>query len=1188
MENNENKKSENALREEKVLEFWRANKIFEKSLSQTEGKKEFVFYDGPVTANSAPVLHTMEPFAFKDVIPRYKTMRGYHVRRKGGWDTHGLPVELQIEKKLGFKSKNDIENYGIAAFNKLCRDSVWDYVALWKKFTARMGYWADQENPYITYENDYMESVWNVIKKVDEQSLLYKDYRVVPWCTRCGTVLSSHELAQGYEEVKDLSVYAKFRISGFTGSKPPHDLLLRNVDHSETSSGSAYFLAWTTTPWTLPGNVALAVGADIDYVEAKVGEEILVLAKEKLSLLPEGYEIIAEHKGSEMVGMQYEPLFPYLASRLEPKALAPAFKVYTADFVNTEDGTGIVHTAVMYGQDDFELGTKVGLPKYHMVNPEGKFVAGTGFLEGRYVRETNANGKPTVAVDIIEDLKKRNLFFKQENYKHQYPHCWRCHTALIYYARDSWYIRMSEPNIKKKLISENKKINWEPRYIREGRFGQWLEEVKDWAISRERYWGTPLPVWACEKCEKRHVVGGLQDLKDHTAKSGNKYFVMRHGEAENNAQNIYSSDRNTFHLTEDGKTQVMKTIASLEKAKITKIYSSPFLRTKETAKIVCEQIGLPFEKIIYDERLRELEFGEFSGRPVHEYWDFMKGKTWEFDTRVPDGESFQEGKNRIGDFLYDIDKQNKDEKILIISHGLAVEMVPAVIELADKKRSMEVFHNNLHNRTAALHREHDFIPLPHNENYELDLHRPYIDGVKLVCACGGSMARTKEVMDVWLDSGAMPFAQDHYPFDFAQGKSFQNKNLLYPADFISEGVDQTRGWFYTLHAVGVLMGRRRAFKNVICLGHLLDAKGKKMSKSLGNTIDPWEAMDKYGVDALRLWVYSVNQPGESKNFDEKTVALLNQQVFGLLYNVLAFYELYRDKSLENETRQSKNILDQWIVAELDELISLATDNMDSYRLLEPTRAIRDFIGDLSTWYLRRSRERIKDANTTDSKDAKQTLYFVLKTLAKLMAPLAPFSAEDIWLKLRTDKDPESVHLASWPQKKFKLLSFNKPKVLEHMETVRQIVTLGLEARQKAGIKVRQPLNKLEIVAGGLPLEYLEIIKDELNIKNIQYLLKIKIGLYKVTLDTKITPELKAEGDYRELLREIQDMRKKAGLTPSDIITLSIETDDAGKKLIEKFETDMKKIVLASKIEFNTNKGEEIKIDELTFKVKITK
>jgi isoleucyl-tRNA synthetase len=1147
MEENKSK-SEAALREEKVLEFWRANKIFEKSLEQTKKGKEFVYYDGPVTANSKPVLHTMVPFSFKDTIPRYRTMQGYHVRRKGGWDTHGLPVELQIEKKLDLKSKKEIEEYGIEAFNKLCKESVWEYIGLWKDFTSRMGYWADQENPYVTYHNDYIESVWNIVAEADKQKLLYKDYKVVPWCPRCGTALSSHELAQGYEEVKDLSLSAKFPIVGFP---------------------KAYFLAWTTTPWTLPGNIALAVGKDIVYVEAKVGEEILVLAKDRLSILPEGYEIIAEHKGSEMAGMQYEPIFPFLKEILEKKgeSVEKAFKVYVADFVNTTDGTGIVHTAVMYGQDDFELGTKVGLPKFHLVNPDGKFISGTGFLEGRYVRE-EADGKPVLAVDIIKNLQERNLFFSKENYLHQYPHCWRCHTPLIYYARDSWYIRMSDPKIKNKLINENKKINWEPAHIKEGRFGEWLREIKDWAISRERYWGTPLPVWVAKDGE-RLVVDSLATLKKYSKKSGNKYFVMRHGEAENNARGVYSSNQSINHLTEKGRDEVEVTAKHLKSKKVTKMFASPFLRTRETAELVADSIGYPRENIIFDQRIRELGFGDFSEKTTTEFWNYVNGQVWGFDSQIPGGESYQDGKNRLGEFLYEIDAKYKNETILIVSHGLACELIPAVIEGADKPHSFQIFTQKVtSSKPASLHREHEFTPLPHNKDYELDFHRPYIDEVVLE-KNGKEFHRTKEVMDVWLDSGAMPFAQDHYPAG--------TKKILYPADFISEAIDQTRGWFYTLHAVGTIMGRGRAFQNVICLGHLLDKDGRKMSKSVGNVVDPWEVMNKYGADTLRLWMYSVNQPGESKNFDEKTVQLLHSQVFGLLYNVLAFYELYRDKTLEVKEVKSKNILDQWILARLNELIKLSTENLDNYKLLEPTRAMKELISDLSTWYLRRSRERIKEGD----KDAKATLYLVLKNIAKLLAPFAPFAAEDIWLRLRTAKDVESVHLASWP-KAGKIDS----KLITMMEQSRTIVSLILEQRQKKSIPVRQPLNQATIYSfSPFVLNLIKIIQDETNIKNLNFIEK---GDMRVEIDPNITPELKEEGTYRELLRAIQDMRKKMGLTPNEGISLTMQTTDEGKNLVQKFENDLKKTALASLVEFKANEGEELKISDLVFKVKIDK
>ncbi|MFZ3011674.1 MAG: class I tRNA ligase family protein [Minisyncoccia bacterium] len=1159
-EKNVNKKSESALREERILEFWRENKTFEKSLKQSEGKREFIFYEGPPTANGKPGIHHLEARAFKDVIPRYKTMRGYHVRRKGGWDTHGLPVELQVEKKLGLDSKKAIEEYGIAKFNQECKESVWEYLDVWNKFTKRIGYWVDQEDAYVTYHNQFIESVWNITKKINEQDLLYKDYKVVPWCPRCGTALSSHELAQGYEDIKDLSVYVKFKVVG---------------------QENTFVLAWTTTPWTLPGNVALAVGKDIEYVKIKQENEFFILAKARLSIIEGSYEVVEEIEGKKLEGLKYEPLYPYLTNTIsesEKPKLEKSFQVYGADFVTTEDGTGVVHTAVMYGQDDFELGTKIGLPKHHLVGLDGKFLPGTGIFEGRFVRDED------VAVDVIKDLAGRGLLLKKEKYEHSYPHCWRCHTALIYYARDSWYVKVSDLKIKEKMIAENKEINWEPSHIRDGRFGEWLREIKDWAVSRERYWGTPFPVWICEACKKVEVVGSVEDLKDKTKKSGNKYFVMRHGEADNNIDNglrKYKDLEENAKLTDKGKEQVLERSKDF-KEKIDVVISSPYSRAKETAEIICKQIGFPPEKIVVDERIHEWEISSFfEGKERDLFSKYYDSGYLDNPFEVlPNGESFVQVVKRVGDFIYDIEKKYSGKNILIVGHQgatCALSFLTKGFMFSD----LSSINNPLISLQNAEIKEFDFTPLPHNKDYELDLHRPYIDEVSLVCECGGKLTRTKEVMDVWFDSGCMPFAQDHYPFE--------NKKWVdgtgYPADFISEAVDQTRGWFYTLHAIGILMGRGKAYKNVICLGHLLDAKGKKMSKSLGNIVDPWDAMEKYGVDTLRLWMYSVNQPGESKNFDEKTVALLHQQVFGLLYNVLAFHELYRNKEIEIlENKKSDNILDAWILERMNVLVELITKNLDGYKLLEPVRAIRDFIGDLSTWYLRRSRDRIKDGG----QEAKQTLYYILKTLAKVIAPFAPFTAEDIWLKLRNEKDEESVHLTEWPKEGFKLFSFglnNKSKVLENMETTRKIVTLGLEARQKAGLKVRQPLNQLRIKNYELGIEYTELIKDELNVKEV---IENKNIENEVELDIQITPELKEEGDYRELARALQDMRKKTGLTPSDVVMLTIETDDVGKKLIQKFEPDMKKTVLASEIKFQTNDGEEIKIDNLIFKVKIEK
>ncbi len=1146
-----NPKSNSALREEEVLKFWKENDTFKKSLDKVSPKGEYVFYEGPPTANGKPGIHHLEARAFKDAIPRYKTMQGFHVRRKAGWDTQGLAVELQVEKKLGLSSKKAIEEYGIASFNKECKESVWEYTDLWEKFTERTGYWVDSENPYVTYHNNYIESVWNVIKKVNDQGLLYKDYKVVPWCPRCGTGLSSHELAQGYLDVKDLSVTAKFKIKG---------------------QENTYILAWTTTPWTLPGNVALAIGEKIDYLKIQKENEFYILAKSRISVLEGEYKIIEEFKGKELIGLEYEPLYPYLSNTIsdsEKLKMGKAFKVYGAGFVTTEDGTGVVHTAVMYGIEDFNLGNELGLPKHHMVGLDGKFLAETDFLTGRFVRDED------VTIDIIKDLAHRGLLFKKEKFEHSYPHCWRCKTALIYYARDSWYIKMSA--LKDKLVEENEGINWEPSNIKEGRFGDWLREIKDWAISRERYWGSPLPVWSCEDCKKIEVIGSIADLKSKVKKSGNKYFVMRHGEADNNVLDLVSSSyNNQDKLTEKGRDQAAKGAEELKDKKIDLILCSPFLRTRETAEIVANVIGIDKDSIIIDDRLHEMSLPMYEGKTWQEYHKDYPNTVESFYHPENENESYNDVKKRTMGFLYSIEKTYAGKNILIVTHGGPCWLAIAGTLGYTAKESLDMIKNfNYLNNAEA--REIDFTPIPHDENFELDLHRPFIDEVDLVCSCGGNLVRSKEVMDVWLDSGTMPFSQDHYPFE--------NKELVegkgYPADFICEAIDQTRGWFYTLHAVGILMGRGKAYKNVICLGHLLDASGKKMSKSLGNIVDPWFMMDKYGVDTLRLWMYSVNQPGESKNFDEKTVSELHSKVFNLLYNVLAFYELYRDKSLENdEYKDSTNILDQWIIARLEELTDMITKNMDGYKLLEPVRAIRDFMDDLSTWYVRRSRERIKDGDI----EAKKTLYYVLKTLSKLMAPFTPFASEDIWQKLKNEKDMESVHLESWPASS-QDYGEASVKIISEMKEVREVVTMGLQSRQKAGIPVRQPLNKLTILGYKLANQYLDILKDELNIKCFEF---IESNEIKVELDTYITEELQTEGQYRELVRAIQDMRKKAGLNPNDIIGLEIATGVSAEVMINKFKNELLKAVGARDVQIKENNGIEVKIDELIFTVNIVK
>jgi len=1140
MDEKKTNKSAHSEREEKILDFWRENQIFEKTLEKNKNKgKKFVFFEGPPTANGKPGIHHLEARAFKDAIPRYKTMCGYYVRRKGGWDTHGLPVELQVEKELGLKSKKEIEKYGIATFNEKCKESVWKYVHEWEAFTNRIGYWVDLKDPYITYKPKYIESIWNIIKQVDKQELLYKDYKVVPWCPRCGTALSSHELAQGYEDVKDLSVYVKFKV------KNPEKIGLK---------GDMFLLAWTTTPWTLPGNVGLAVGEKVEYVSisSKVdsnNEEIIILAKERLENLRNKaeFEDVAgkSWKGKDLIGLEYEPLYPFIVDNIsgaEKEKLQNAYKVYPADFVTTTDGTGIVHTAVMYGQEDFDLGTKVGLPKYHIVNEDGTFKKEAGAFAGAFVKDPNTD------VSIIKDLAGRNLLFAKEKYEHSYPFCWRCKTPLIYFARDSWYIKMSV--LRDKLVANNQKINWEPEHIKEGRFGEWLSEIKDWAISRERYWGTPLPIWVCnnEKCGKKKVVGSKVELEN---KSSNTYFIMRHGQSENNVKEILNSDvKNVFHLTEKGKNDVQKTAETI-KEKFDLIISSPLQRTKETAEIVAKVNGYKVSDIILDNRLLEVGFGELEGASEDSYSKLFSNKRDFFYTTTRGVETRQSIKKRISELLNETETKYKGKKILFVSHDASLWMMASVAQGCDVEETMtvkprdEVFMKN------AEFKSLDYKIIPRNEYGELDLHRPFIDDIVFDCSCGHKMQRVKEVMDVWFDSGAMPFAQDHYPFENTE---YIEKGA-YPADYISEAIDQTRGWFYTLHAIGVLMGRPQVYKNVICLGHILDKDGKKMSKSVGNVIDPWLMIEKYGVDAVRLWMYSVNQPGESKNFDERTVDEIQKRVFNLLDNVLSFYELYRDKSLESNSRpKSNNVLDQWIIALQDELVMEMTKNLESYKLLEPVRLLREFINELSTWYLRRSREGIKDGDN----NAKQTLYYVLRRTAVLMAPFAPFMAEDLYQKLRLTSDPMSVHLEGWVQvregsvfSRFTHLFENayyafsthsatrkaKPsRIIESMQETRRLVTLALEERNRVGVKVRQPLSKLEIKNSKLGGEYLEIIKDEINVKDISADPRLESD---VRLNTILTPELEEEGRVRDAIRAIQEWRKEQGLQPGQVVKYEV-------------------------------------------------
>lgn len=949
--------------EEEVLKFWEENGIFEKSVEKNPDSKPFVFFEGPPTANGKPGLHHVLARAFKDIIPRYKTMKGYRVERKAGWDTHGLPVELQVEKALGLKNKQEIENIvpgnpreSVIEFNKKCKESVWEYKDLWEKMTRRMGYWVDMKNPYVTYENKYIESVWWIVAQIFKsksksgESMVYQGHKVVPYCYRCGTALSSHEVAQGYQTVKDNSVFVKFKIK-------PGQKIAGGLTDDQT-----YILAWTTTPWTLPGNVSLAVNLNISYalVTNKYTNDKFILAHSRLeAVFGNMDDFLISHVADGkyfLINLEYEPLYKLTEDK-------NAYKIVHGDFVSTTDGTGVVHIAPAFGEDDSTVGKENDLPTLITVDEEGKINAD---VPGKGIPVKKKNEKNKYAVDelIVEDLKKRNLFFKEEVYEHEYPFCWRCDTPLIYYAKPSWFIRMSE--LSDDLVKNNEGINWIPEYIKEGRFGEWLRGVKDWAISRERYWGTPLPIWKCE-CGELKVIESIKELK------------------------------------------------------------------------------------------------ELSGEKLE------------------------------------------------------------------------------------------------------DVHKPFIDDVKIKCACGKEMKRTPEVLDVWFDSGSMPLAQFFYPNNASdEDRKKVESGKYFPADYISEAIDQTRGWFYTLHAISTLLYKAgkvpagNAFKNVICLAHILDGKGKKMSKSKGNVIEPMEVMDKYGADMLRWVLYTINQPGMTKKFDLKVMNDAMNRVFRMLWNSYSFFVMYANidkfEPKNEKISKRKSLLDSWIVSEMQGLIRIVDTGLENYDAYSSAKAIEVFIDNLSNWYIRRSRKRFwKSENDGDKNEAYETLHYVLVELSKLMAPFTPFIAEEIYKNLTGE---ESVHLCDFPKCDESLID---EKLNHKMKKVRDVISLGLQLRAQAKIKVRQPLFNIQILlqtaekGQTLGTEFDSVIGEELNIKKVSYIYQNPDyiiegrednnwihgeldGLH-LFLNTEITPELKLEGQAREIIRFIQEMRKEAGYEVDNYIEI---------------------------------------------------
>lgn len=900
-------------------------KEIDKAIQDNPKKPVFSFLEGPPTANAPPGLHHLEVRTFKDIICKYKFMNGFSVPRKGGWDTHGLPVEVQVEKNLGLKSKKEVLEYGMDKFIKKCRESVFSNISDWEKSTEELGYWIDLKNPYVTLDNDYIESIWWSLKELYKKDLLYEGFKVVPFCTRCGTSLSSHEVSQGYKDTAEDSVYVAFKLK----------------------QKGRYILAWTTTPWTLPGNVALAVGKNLDYVEVELPDgDKLILGKDRLKVLDLKYKIAKEMKGGELEGLEYEPL--YGIKELQNKN---SHKVILADFVTTEDGTGVVHTAGMYGEDDYEICKKNNLPLVHTVGEDGKFLGiAPEFIKGKFAKSADR--------DIIEDLKRRHLLLKKEKITHSYPFCWRCDTPLLYYAINSWFIKVTA--VKDKLIKLNQKINWYPGHIKDGRFGKWLDGLKDWNLSRSKFWGTPFPVWRCsnEKCGKEKIIGGVEELKKNSIKKFKEY----------------------------------------------------------------------------------------------------------------------------------------------------------------------------------------------------DLHRPWIDRIILKCECGKEMKRIPDLIDVWYDSGAAAFAQFHYPFE--NKKEFEKR---FSYDFIAEAIDQTRGWFYTLHAIAVMLFGNIAYKNVICAGHVVDEKGEKMSKSKGNVIKPEEIISKTGVDAVRLQ-FCTSDAGNQKRF---SFDLMKESVIPfltILYNSLNYYE-----QLENK-RNKKRIEDRWILSRLNSVIENVSNGLERYSLDEPFEEILEFaVKDFSRNYIKMTRDR---------QDTKEIIGEVLEKISLMLAPFAPYISEYI----HNSFSKKSVHLSSWPKADKKKID---KKLEDEFNIVLKIIEAGLAERDKIQIGLKWPLSKADIVsAERISKESEKIILEQLNVKKM----RIKKGEnFEVKLDSKMTPELEAEGYAREISRAVQAFRKKLGLNKKNKIELRINAGSKLKKIFDKKKEFIKSRTNAKKLIVTTEK--EIFKNNTEFKIK---
>ena len=1203
VEGDQAEKSEVALREEEVLAFWREHNIFNKSLEKDAPNGDFVFYDGPPFATGLPHYGHLLAGTIKDAIPRFWTMNGYRVRRKWGWDCHGLPLENLIEKKLGLSTKRDIEEYGVKNFNEAARAVVMEYADDWRRIIPRMGRFVDMDDDYKTMDSSYTESVWWVFKSLHEKGLVYEGFKSMHLCPRCGTTLSNFEVNLGYKDIKDIAVTVKLPL----------------VDEPDTS-----LLVWTTTPWTLPGNMAAAVHREAQYMSVTVKEvsdrpEVahlvpgetyifavsndadvnvlgvpvehrdgdpavgqIVLKDEVVGTL----ENITHFKGEELIGKSYQPPFDYYRTP-EGKVISldqniqgdfgQAWKICHADYVEIgEEGTGAVHLAPAYGEEDMELAKEEGIPIVHHVDGAGHFMDFVTDFAGQLVKPKDDDEAGVTHLDadieIVKKLKENGKLFRKENITHSYPLCWRCDTPLLNYATNSWFVSVTD--IKDKLVNENNKVHWVPEHVGKNRFGKWLEGARDWAVSRQRYWGAPLPIWRNPETKEYKVFGSLKELQEYVPKSGNRYFVMRHAEASSNLTGEVSTNKEKENpLTETGCTQASLAANELAKENIDLIIHSGFLRTRETAELVGKELGLSPEQIIEDEQIMEIQVGQaLQGKTWADHRALYKDFTDQFVKEIDGMESRMDVQKRVGDFLYDLDAKYQGKNILVVGHAsstFAFRCVAAGLSIKEAVALREVEGGFLKN---AEIKAVDFVRLPHNDNYELDFHRPYIDDIELLEG-DTRLERVPDVFDCWFESGSMPYGQLHYPFEHKD--DFEKK--YFPAQFIAEGLDQTRGWFYSLIVLGTALFGKSPYENVIVNGLIMAEDGKKLSKKLQNYSEPTKLTDSVGADSMRL--YLLSSPvvrAEDINFSDSEVLDLQRKNIGRLHNVLAMYETYTDGAKAQS--DSAHVLDRWIITRLNELIAESTAGYKNYELDKATRPVTDFIDDLSVWYLRRSRDRLKSDDAKDKAATLATLRYVLQNLALVMAPVMPFYAEYLWRQVKEEGGAESVHLAVWP-----VGGEVDEELLTEMRKAREFVSAALEMRAKAGIKVRQPLPKLRIGSEEFKEKALySLIAEEVNVKEVEFGSETE-------LDTTITPELQAEGDAREFIRAVQEMRKQEGLEPHDRIVLSVQASTDGEKVLDSYRDEVMRVVGADNLKFErADGGTDITAGQHSFTVLLKK